>query len=143
MSRIDIYLASLGKFAPKSDIIFRVCVSLIFVVGGLGHFFQHQVMLDRIAVSPWAGLVASIADPSILLWLSGAVFIVAGLALAAGYKTRLASLALFVTLAPITFSIHLAPGHVGPLLKNVAIFGALVHFFFRGPGHYALDKAEP
>lgn len=53
-----------------------------------------------------------------------------------GALTRLAALALFVTLVPITLSIHIAPGHVGPLLKNVAILGGLVHFMVRGPGGY-------
>jgi putative oxidoreductase len=83
-------------------------------------------------------VVKAIGDPLMLLWLSGAVFVVAGVLLALGVLTRLAALALFVTLVPITLSIHIAPGHVGPLLKNVAILGGLVHFMVRGSGGYAL-----
>jgi putative oxidoreductase len=95
-------------------------------------------MLQRIEESPWVAVVKAIGDPLMLLWLSGAVFVVAGVLLALGVLTRLAALALFVTLVPITLSIHIAPGHVGPLLKNVAILGGLVHFMVREPGGYAL-----
>ena len=139
MNAIEAYLKSFKKFAPKSDGIFRVAISLIFIIGGLGHFGQHQYMLDRMAGSPWIDIVTMIGDPSLLLWLSGAIFIVAGLGLALGYKTRLSALALFVTLVPITLAIHVAPGHVGPFFKNIAILGALMHFFFRGAGCYSLD----
>lgn len=142
MLKIEAYLKSFEKYGPKSDIIFRIAISLIFIVGGLGHFGEHQYMLDRMATSPWVDVVSSIGDPSVLLWMSGGVFVVAGFALAAGYKTRLAALALFMTLVPITLAIHVAPGHVGPFLKNVAILGALLHFFVSGAGHYALDKED-
>jgi len=55
--------------------------------------------------------------------------------------TRLSSVALFVTLASITITMHLAPGHAGPLFKNIAILGALVHFVFNGSGAFAIDRA--
>ena len=140
MLLIESCLKSFSKYAPKSDLVFRITISLIFIVGGLGHFGEHQYMLDRMATSPWVDVVNSIGDASVLLWISGAVFVTAGIALAVGYKIRLAALALFVTLVPITLAIHVAPGHMGPFFKNIAILGALIHFFFREPGRYALDK---
>lgn len=112
--------------ARRAEAIFRVTVSLIFIVGGLGHFVELDQMVQRIEESPWRDQVAMIGDPAMLLWLSGGVFILFGLLLALGLLQRLSALLLFVTLVPITLSIHLAPGHVGPLLKNVAILGALV-----------------
>jgi len=130
----------LTKNAGISDLIFRFALSLIFIVGGLGHFVQHQQMLERMAESPWARLIEAAGNPSLLLWLSGVVFVAAGSALAAGLAVRLSALALFVTLIPITVTIHIAPGHAGPFFKNVAILGALVHFFFNGSGAYALDR---
>lgn len=142
MLNIETYLKSFEKHSPKSDIIFRIGVSLIFIIGGLGHFGEHQYMLDRMVGSPWVDVVNTIGNPSVLLWMSGAIFVIAGFALAAGYKTRLAALALFVTLVPITLAIHVAPGHMGPFFKNIAILGALLHFFFSGAGHYALDKKD-
>ena len=35
-----------------------------------------------------------------------------------------------------------APGHMGPFFKNIAILGALIHLFFKGPGRYSLDKED-
>ena len=101
-------------------------------------------MLSRMAESPWADAINAIGDPLLLLHLSGAVFIIAGIALALGWMTRLAALAIFVTLVPITVTIRFAPGHTGPLFKNIAILGALAFIFVRGPEAYALDnRANP
>ena len=65
----------------------RLLTSLIFIVGGLGHFGQHQAMLDRMKESPWAGTVNMLGDPSLMLWLSGLALVVAGLTLAMGWMT--------------------------------------------------------
>ena len=118
----------------RSDAIFRFTLSLIFIIGGLGHFAQLDEMLARIAQSPWAGIVMRIGDPAVLLWLSGGAFVFFGVSLALGLFQRISALVLFVTLLPITLSIHLAPGHVGPLFKNVAILGALLFIYARGNG---------
>ncbi len=127
------------QYGPVSDAIFRVMFSFIFIVGGLGHWGQHDVMMARLVDSPWYDLVVAIGSPALFMHLSGIVFIIGGFALLFGFYTRLAVVALFVTLVPITFVIHIAPDHVGPLLKNVAILGGLIHFFVRGPGCYSLD----
>jgi len=122
------------------DPIFRILTSLIFVIGGLGHFRQHEMMLDRMEQSPWRDVVNSIGDPSFMLWLSGAVFIVFGITLAFGFLTRLSALLILLTLLPITFFTHVAPGHVGPLFKNIAIMGALALLWFKGGGGYSFDN---
>lgn len=69
-------------------------------------------------------------------------FVVAGITLALGWMTRASALVLFVTLVPVTIAIHVVPdtSHVGPLFKNIAILGALLFFWARGPGAYALDR---
>lgn len=144
---IDDWLAVSDKVRDFADPALRVSVSLIFIIGGAGHFFAHVEMLARVEDSPWRGIVARIGDPSFLLWVSGIVFIIAGAALALGWMSRLAALALFftlvpITLVPITLAIHIAPGHVGPLFKNVALLGALFYIFARGPGRYALDNGR-
>jgi putative oxidoreductase len=100
-------------------------------------------MLARINESPWRDAVVTVGNPSLLLWMSGAVFVVYGAMLVLGYATRTAAILLFVTLVPITISVHVAPGHVGPFFKNIAILGTLLHFYARGPGCFAIDSRSP
>ena len=64
-----------------------------------------------------------------------------GLALALGWWARPAAWGLFAILIPITITTHVGdPGHVGPLFKNVALMGGLIHFGVRGPGAFALHS---
>ncbi len=136
---IENRLAPSAKIADFADPVLRISLSLIFIIGGLGHFLAHDHMRGRMDLSPWKSIVEQIGDASILLWLSGAVFIIAGVTLALGWMTRLSAIALIVTLVPITIAVHIAPGHTGPLFKNVAIFGALFFVYARGAGKYAID----
>ena len=141
-SKIDQVLKPGDGTQAVVDLLFRVATSLIFIVGGLGHFREHQMMLDRMAKSPWLEVVSTMGDPSLLLWLSGLAFVLAGIMLALGWMTRASALVLFITLVPITIAIHVVPdkSHVGPLFKNIAILGALLYFWARGPGGFALDN---
>lgn len=100
-------------------------------------------MLERMAESPWRNVVTAIGDPSWLLWLSGAVFVVFGITLALGFLTRISALLILVTLIPVTIAVHFAPGHAGPLFKNIAIMGALLFFYANGPGRFAFDRPSP
>jgi len=129
-----------SAYADRSDLIFRSLFSLIFIVGGAGHFGQHTMMLERLQDSPWLSLVNFIGSPSLLLYMSGFTLLFGGVALLVGYRARSAAFVLLVTLLPITFVIHIAPGHVGPFLKNVAIMGGLIHFIVRGAGAYSIDE---
>ena len=97
-------------------------------------------MLDRMEESPWRDTVNAIADPSLLLWLSGAAFVVFGITLALGFMTRLSALVILVTQLPITFFTHVAPDHTGPLFKNIAIMGALLLLMAKGGGAWSLDR---
>lgn len=142
IGRIERWITPGKSTAAGIELVFRVLTSLIFIIGGLGHFGQHRMMLDRMAESPWAGTVRLLGDPSLLLWLSGLAFVVGGVALALGWMTRTSALILFMTLVPVTIAIHVVPdsSHVGPLFKNIAILGALLFFWAHGPGAYSLDN---
>lgn len=139
LQRIDRFLTPSEGARRLADPVFRIAISLIFIIGGLGHFGAHEMMLDRMAESPWRDTIHFIGDPSRLLWLSGVVFVVFGTTLALGLATRLSALVILATLIPITVTIHFAPGHVGPLFKNIAIMGALAFFIARGGGAFAMD----
>lgn len=140
LNSIDALLSPSERWLRIAELVFRVFTSLIFIIGGLGHFGRHRMMLDRMAGSPWRDTVNSIGDASVLLWLSGAAFVVFGIALALGFMTRLSALVILVTLIPITFFTHVAPGGTGPLFKNIAIMGALILLMAKGGGAYAIDN---
>ena len=141
LMQIDAWLAPEDARRVWFDPIFRMSTSLIFIVGGIGHFIEHDYMLERMAESPWRDVVNMIGDPSWLLWLSGVIFVIFGITLALGILTRFSALLLLVTLIPITITVHVAPGHMGPFLKNIAIMGALLYFYANGPGRFAMMRS--
>ena len=72
----------LERFGPASDLAFRLLFSLIFVIAGLGHFGQADVMLARLEEAPLGHLASLLGPPEILMSLSGVALVAGGLALA-------------------------------------------------------------
>lgn len=137
-------MQNLERFGPGSDVVFRGLFCLIFIVAGAGHFIQEERMLAKLEAAELGHLASLVGPPELLMKLVGAVLVTGGLALALGYRTRLAAMGLLLTLVPITVTTHLGGdiSHVGPFFKNLALMGGLAHFAIRGPGAFALGNQQ-
>ena len=63
LTLIDTWLAPREQLRSWFDPVFRVATSLIFIIGGIGHFGAHDDMLERMAESPWRDQVNMIGNP--------------------------------------------------------------------------------
>jgi putative oxidoreductase len=98
-------------------------------------------MISRLLDAPMADLATAVAPASVLIWVTGVVLILGGVGLLLGVMTRVCALGLLAVLLPITFTVHVgAPEHVGPLFKNIALMGGLIHFAAKGPGAFGLGE---
>lgn len=119
----------------------RMLMAILFVVSGFGKIpgFEGTVGYISHAGLPFPQLLAALA---ILFELGG------GIAIAIGWKTRLAALALALFMIVITPIFHrfwglppeLAMQQQIHFMKNVAVLGGILVLYAFGPGRYSLDK---
>ena len=114
----------------------RLFVALIFLMSGFGKIMD------------FGGTTAYMESKGFFwapLFLVGAIVfeLVGGLALLAGFKTKLGIVMLMIFLLLATVIFHLPNIAERPemiaTLKNVAIFGALIKFYLDGPGEFSVD----
>ena len=113
----------------------RLLIAVLFILAGAGKLG---------AVEATTAFIASkgIPMPMIACWMTIAVEILGGLALAAGFQTRLAALALagFTLAAAALFHNDLASqSEMTSFLKNLAITGGLLQVVAFGAGSISLD----
>lgn len=114
---------------PRSVPIFRAMLSVVFILGGLGHFVQAEHTIQRLVTAPLGQYIPQVASPSFLIYASGAVMLISGLLFMAGIKTRWNAWILTLMLVPISVMALVGdPANLGPLIKNIAIQGGLVFF---------------
>jgi putative oxidoreductase len=112
----------------------RVMLALIFIMAGVGKIMDPAGTV---------GYMNSMGVPGILLWPTIALEILGGIAIAIGYKTRLAAFALagFALLAAVLFHTNFADKMQMILfLKNVAIAGGLLLLAVSGRTAYSVDS---
>ena len=129
--------ATFERFGPLFS---RLALAGIFLFAGWGKLT---------ALDATAGYIGSIGlpAPGLLALLAGLTEVAGGLALALGWGTRWAALALALFLVPTTALFHnplgleAAAAHAQQLqlLKNLAILGGLVSLALQGAGPLALD----
>ena len=124
-----------------AEATFRLLFSLIFVVAGATHLLRPEAVAGRLERAPMGFLATAWASPEALVILAGIALLAGGLALLLGFRVRAAALLLMLVLLPITLTVQVGAAELGPLFKNVALLGGLVHFAAAGAGAWSLDAA--
>jgi len=121
------------KLYPWADLAARVFLAALFIVAGFSKIAAYEGT---------AGYMQSMGVPGFLLPLVIALEIVGGLAVAVGYRTRLAAflLAGFALLSGLFFHSPLDPSEQTQFLKNLAIAGGFLALVVHGAGRISLDS---
>lgn len=124
-----------------SLLVFRIFLSLIFIVAGLKHVLQSEAVTERLMNIELGQFLGSFFPPQLLIITSGISMVLAGLALILGYYTKKAALVLILILIPITITVQTQGVHtLGPLFKNIGLLGGLIYFSANGSCPYSLDQ---
>ncbi len=126
--------SSVAPGSPRGELAFRVLLSGIFCVAGFAHLFHPEKIVPRLEAAPFARLALAFGPAPLLVFVTGLVLAAGGVALLLGLRTRLSALVLMAVLIPITITVQLSPAHIGPLFKNIGLFGGLLHFALQGAG---------
>jgi len=121
------------RLHPWAELAARLSLAALFIVAGTGKITGYESV---------AGYMQSMGVPGGLLPLVIALEIVGGLAIAVGYRTRLAAflLAGFSLLSALVFHNPIAdPAEQTQFLKNLAITGGFLLLWVHGAGRLSLD----
>ena len=114
----------------RSIQLLRILVSCIFLVAGFNHLLNIEKTAQRIEQASFKGIALFFGEPQWLVILSGIVMLVAGFLFLIGYRTKWAAIVLMAVLIPITLTIQVGQiTTLGPLFKNIAIFGGLLFLY--------------
>ena len=111
----------------------RILLALVFVMAGFGKLGN---------VEGFAGYMASGGIPAIFAWPAILFEIVAGLALIAGYQTRIVALALAAFCLVTATLYHFVPADQMQMVlffKNVGMAGGFIALAALGGGRYSVD----
>lgn len=128
-------------------LVARIMMSVMFIGAGINKLIDPGAIDNAVST---AGMVASkgFPIPIVLAYLAGLLELAGGLAVLAGFYTRLGALALaaFCVLTALLFHIG-ATGDpvidaINPimLLKNLAIAGGFLAIAVAGPGSISIDS---
>ncbi len=124
----------MDKFNPVFSLAGRVMIALIFVLSGFNKISAIEGMQGYMEAS---GLPGILIYPTILFEVA------AGLAIVAGFQTRLVALALagFTLLSALIFHNQLGDQmQFGMFMKNVAMAGGFLLLVRFGAGELSIDN---
>lgn len=117
----------------KSVAIFRIMLSLIFLVAAINHLVMPEKVASRLAKAEMGFLATAFASPETLVIIAGIGLLIGGLFLLTGFKTKLGAAILILMIIPITLTIQIGSSEgLGPLFKNIGLMGGLIFFLFNG-----------
>jgi putative oxidoreductase len=125
----------MDQFKTYAPLIARLLIGGFFLLAGVGKVGD---------IPGTAGYIQSVGLPGLLAWPAAIFEIALGLALVAGFRTRIAALAgaAFCAVTAVVFHNDFADQtQMVMFLKNFSIAGAFLMFFAFGPGKVAIDKA--
>lgn len=126
----------------SSVTVFRILLSLIFIVASINHLFNVEKVIDKINQARFKELAFMLGNPEFSVIASGIVMLIAGISLMIGFRTKYAAIILALILVPITITIQIGQmSTIGPLFKNVAIFGGLIFFIMNNFNNHKSIKA--
>ncbi|MCX7548301.1 DoxX family protein [Xanthomarina sp. F1114] len=109
--------------------LLRIMLSGIFIIAGASHLLKPDKTAQRIEMASFSQFAHFFGNPTTLVILSGIVMLIAGISFAIGFKTKWSALILLLVLIPITITVQIGQlTTMGPLFKNIAIFGGLSFF---------------
>jgi len=120
------------KLYPWAELAARLSLATLFIVAGLGKIPGYEGT---------AGYMDAMGVPGSLLPFVITLEIIGGLAIAIGYRTRIAAflLAGFAVLSGLIFHSPLDPSEQTQFLKNLAIGGGFLLLVVHGAGRLSLD----
>jgi len=120
------------KLYPWAELAARLSLAALFIVAGLGKIPGYEGT---------AGYMDAMGVPGSLLPFVITLEIIGGLAIAIGYRTRIAAflLAGFAVLSGLIFHSPLDPSEQTQFLKNLAIGGGFLLLVVHGAGRLSLD----
>lgn len=143
-SQLDIHSPIALRLADYVDLAARATLAAVFIWSGFDKLFLHtegNVGYIQAYHLPFAGA---------LVYLAGLLELGGGLLLLAGYKARIAALALalFTVVASVIFHnfwavpADQALNQTIHFMKNVAILGGLLSVIAHGTGNLSLEKGK-
>ena len=116
-----------------AESIFRVFLSLIFIVAGINHLLMTGNIVQKMTAAPLGALLANYLPPGFLIIGGGILLFIGGALLLMGKQTRWASLLLLALIIPITIIVQTQGlSTIGPFFKNIGLMGGLIYFAARG-----------
>lgn len=120
----------------------RILLAVIFVISGYGKIGGFAGTAAYMA-SKGLPMASVLLVPTILIELGGSLMLIVG------YRARLAAIALFLFLIPVTLVFHnfwaAAPADVQMqsinFMKNLGIMGGMLMVAAFGPGRLSLDRS--